>query len=214
MVYTYPYASHQDRSNVVRFNISVNDAIESERYAGLWIRADGKKIDDLEVYNNTVVTRGRHAAYIHADNIEVILRNNIFVSARDGVPLRVDSLTNTVAVSLRDNLYWRGGAPFLVRWSQRELNSLEQLQSELREEVIGPEKLGSFVDPQIGLSSAGIANPLPNLYGLVQFKPAVVSARQGKLTTSAFLGAATRDFLGNKLHPERPMPLGAIGGQY
>ena len=55
MVYTYPYASFADRGSVVRFNISENDSRKSRDYAGLWVRADGREMTGVEIYNNTVI---------------------------------------------------------------------------------------------------------------------------------------------------------------
>ena len=82
MVYSYPYASFADRGSVVRFNISENDSRKGRRYAGLWVRTDGREITGVQVYNNTV-TIGQwtdQAALIDARGIEAAFRNNIFIS--------------------------------------------------------------------------------------------------------------------------------------
>jgi len=52
IVYTYPYASFTVRGSAVRFNISENDPRKSRNYAGLWLRADGREITGVEVYNS------------------------------------------------------------------------------------------------------------------------------------------------------------------
>ena len=92
MVYTYPYASYADRGSVVRFNISENDARKGKRYAGLWVRTDGKEMTNLEIYNNTVIEGPwtDQAAHISARGVEARVRNNIFVSTGSALPLRVE----------------------------------------------------------------------------------------------------------------------------
>jgi hypothetical protein len=64
MVYTYPYGNYTDLKNVVRFNVSVNDAVKSDRYAGLWVRAVGRKMTkcvDLQQHGD----HGREICRIH-----------------------------------------------------------------------------------------------------------------------------------------------------
>lgn len=212
MVYTYPYASHSDRGNVVRFNISVNDAVGRERYAGLWIRADGARMTGLEVYNNTVVSTGPHAAFVQTEGVEAALRNNIFLSGREGLPLRVEGATNLAGVRLEHNLYWRGGAPFLVRWGGQALGSLNELRAIARQEVAGEETLGVFLDPQIEVVSRGAGRPLENLRMLAQFKPGREAARLNGRRTGAQIDWPFRDFLGKEFKPSDAVPIGAIGG--
>ena len=210
MVYSYPWGSHRDRSNVVRFNISVNDATDSDFYGGLWIRADGGPMENLSVHNNTVVTKGRHAAYVFANNVQVSLTNNILLSGQTGIPLRVDGATNDVAVNFKNNVYWREGSPFLVRWDNRSITSLEQFRGETKQEIAGSEALGAFADPGIARDSGGAQIPLPNLHVLTQFKPAALLAKIGAQRIRFKLNHPLRDFLGNELPVGAPDPLGAI----
>lgn len=213
MAYTYPYASYQDRSNVVRFNISINDAVESERYGGLYIRADGRKMERLEVYNNTIVTKGRYAAVVNAADVEAILSNNLFVSGSNGMPLRVEGITNEVQVNLRHNLYWRGGGPFLVRWGDRKLNSLKEFQDEAKQEMFQGERLGAFLDPRIEVRSSVLNDPVSNLRVLTHFTPRESSVRiSGKALALSTL-RPVEDFLGYDLKMGDPVPLGAVRGQ-
>ncbi len=210
MVYAYPYSSFQDRNNIVRFNISVNDAAASSLYAGLWVRTDGHKIQNLEVYNNTIVTSGAHAALISADKVQAALKNNIFLSGRNGLPLRVDALTASSKVNVQNNLYWRSGAPFLVQWNNQPLNSLEQLQKEAHQESLGEARLGAFADPGIETVSNAAESPLVGLHRLRQFKPGADLSRLPGLRLVALGDFPDTDFLGHHLKPDESAPFGAI----
>ncbi|MDB6129012.1 MAG: hypothetical protein JWM04_119, partial [Verrucomicrobiales bacterium] len=72
MVYTYAWAPHHDRGNIVRFNISENDSRKSRTYAGIWVRNDGNGMKGIEIYNNTVVMGEGcdQAAYVHGEGVE------------------------------------------------------------------------------------------------------------------------------------------------
>jgi hypothetical protein len=163
------------------------------------------------VYNNTIVTTGRQAAFIHAGDVEVTLRNNIFLSGKEGLPFRIDGVTNQSAVRLLHNLYWRGGAPFLVRWGERDMQSLERLQAEVNQEILHGEKLGAFVDPRIDHPSQAGA-PFKSFLGLTELKPDVAFARFRGRSLAGLISGPIRDFLGHELQPNGPIPFGAIGG--
>jgi len=122
MVYTYPYASHRDRGNVVRFNVSINDARGDARYGGLWVRGDEKKMEGLSIHNNTVINEHRAAAVIFGANITGEFKNNIFISGRQGIALKVEGGHAGLAVC--QNLYWRGGEPLDLAWNGQKFESL------------------------------------------------------------------------------------------
>ena len=65
MVYSYKYASFTDRGSIVRFNISENDSRKGKRYAGLWVRTDGREISGVQIYNNTVTIGLRIMTRLH-----------------------------------------------------------------------------------------------------------------------------------------------------
>ena len=203
MVYTYPYASNRDRRNIVRFNISVNDAVDSERYGGLWVRADGKKMEGLDIYNNTVITRGPHAAYVHADGIEISLRNNIFISSAAGVPLRVDALNQLSGFKLDHNVFWRSGGAPLLRMTGQNVTNPAELSALLG--AGGTSTAGLFLNPEISHDSTQNLEPLPNLRVLNQFKPKTKFAG----ITSAPIPDLSHDILGASIRAAESL-VGAV----
>jgi hypothetical protein len=214
MVYTYPYASHADRGSIVRFNISENDARKGIRYAGLWVRSDGKGISGLEIYNNTVVIGPwtEHAALIDAHGVEARLRNNIFIARSPALPLRVYHPDKRVR--FENNLYWREDGPSAVAWGRRTYSSLEEWRAHTGQETLNGEPTGFFADP---LLSRHAADERPagqrELQDMRAFRPLPGSpALAGGLDLRQKFGLdiGPRDFLG-LLPLSGPFPLGAIG---
>ncbi len=175
MVYTYPYASHHDRANIVRFNVSANDARRGRRYAGLWVQADGRTMSGLEIYNNTVVMAagGAQAAFVRATGVEARLRNNLFLAAGETVPLRVQD--PTPGVRCEGNFYWRGGAAFDLPWGDAHYKSLAEFRAATGQESALPGGSGAAQDPlltplppglapaqEVGLEKLTAYTPLPD----------------------------------------------------
>jgi hypothetical protein len=214
MVYTYPYASHTDSGSVVRFNISENDSRKSRHYAGLWVRADGKQMTGLEIYNNTVIVGPwtDQAALINARGVEARLRNNIFIAAAPALPLRVEQ--PEPRVRFENNLYWRQGGPTEISWGTQTYSTLQQWRDGAGQELSNTQQTGFFADPLL------IPHPPETLPGrpcalpsLRAFRPLPGSpALAGGLDLRKNFGLDTgaRDFLG-LLPPAGPFPLGAIG---
>ena len=214
MVYTYPYACYADRGAVVRFNISENDSRKGRRYAGLWVRTDGKEIAGLEIYNNTVVIGPwtDQAALINARGLEARLRNNIFIATAPALPLRVEQPTDRVR--FENNLYWREGGPTEISWGAQTYSSLQEWRERTGQELLSGQPTGLFADPGLsrnppdarpgerrGLQTVRAFRPLPG-------SPAVA----GGLDLRKMFGLDTgvRDFLG-LLPLAGQFPLGAIG---
>jgi len=215
MVYTYPYASFADRGAVVRFNISENDSRKGRRYAGLWVRADGKNIADLEIYNNTVVIGAwtDQAALINERGVEARLRNNIFISTGATVPLRVESPGDQVR--FENNLYWREGGPTGIVWGAQTYSSLDDWRRRTGQELLGGKPTGLFADPVLSKNrpNARPSGPLGLVCAATEFRPLPGSpALSGGLDLRSVFGIDTggRDFFG-PLSRTGPFPLGAIG---
>lgn len=215
MVYTYPYASYADRGGVVRFNISENDARKGgRRYAGLWVRSDGKELTGLEIYNNTVVIGPwtEQAAFIDANKVEATLRNNIFIAAGQAVPLRVEEPHERVR--FENNLYWRESGPTQIEWGSQVYSNLQTWRERTGQEVSRGQPAGLFADPVLcghppgtqpyeshGLATMRAFRPLPG-------SPALAGGWD--LRKKFGWDAGTRDFLG-LLPVTNQFPLGAIG---
>lgn len=172
MVYTYPYASYHDRDNIVRFNISENDSRRSRTYAGLWVRADGRPMTGLEVYNNTVPAGGwtDQAAYICAAGIEARIRNNILIARDRGQAICV--VEPRASLRCEGNLYWRSGDPFSLQWGGTNFNTLEAWRMQTSQESSQGNIAGLFVDPRLS-SHPPELNPFTQvgLAKLVAFHP-------------------------------------------
>jgi hypothetical protein len=213
MVYTYPYASFADRGSVVRFNISENDSRKSRDYAGLWLRADGREMTGVEVYNNTVIIGSwtDQAAHIYGRGVEARVRNNIFIASGSALPLRVEEPGERVR--FENNLYWREGAATQIAWGAQTFSGLKEWRDRTGQESLGGEPLGLFANPALshhppdatpserrGLEAGRAFRPLPG-------SPALAGGLD--LRTKFGLDAGPRDFLGTPLAGN--FPLGAIG---
>ena len=214
MVYTYAYASHTDRGNVVRFNISQNDSRKSRSYAGLWVRNDGNGMTDLEVYNNTVIvgTWTDQAAGIHGEGVEANFRNNVFLAAGDAVPLRVEKPHGRLR--FENNLYWREGNPVTVAWNQEAYASLAAWRKAAGQELLDGRPVGLFENPKLSLHAPGVCpSPSAGVRKLEAFRPLRGSpAKKAGLNLQRRLGSgfASEDISGNRLPTTGSWPLGAL----
>jgi len=214
MVYSYSYASYADRGAIVRFNISENDSRKGRRYAGLWVRTDGKEITGLEIYNNTVVIGPwtDQAVLINAHSIEARLRNNIFVATGSALPLRVEQPQDRVR--FENNLYWRQGGPTEISWGTQTYATLQEWRDRTGQELLSGVRMGLFADPVLSSNSP---DPLSverrGIQAVSAFRPLRRSpAIAGGLDLRKMFGLDTgsRDFLGLLPMADR-FPLGAIG---
>jgi hypothetical protein len=214
MVYTYPYASHTDRWNVVRFNLSENDARKSRAYAGLWVRNDGKGMSGAQIYNNTVVVGPwtDQAAAIHGEGVEATFRNNIFLAQGGGVPLRVEE--PHAKLRFENNLYWRDASPVQVAWGQAAYASLAEWRKATGEESLEGRPLGLFEDPRLAGCGTEDRRLKPfNAASVRALRPLPGSpARKGGLNLRSAFGsdAVPADFLGRRLPATGAWPLGAL----
>jgi hypothetical protein len=213
MVYTYRWASYQDRGNVVRFNVSENDSRRSRNYAGLWVRADGRPMSDLEIYNNTVIIGNwsEQAAFFHGDGVEARVRNNIFVSRGQAVPLKVSE--PRTSLRFEGNCYWRSGDPFSLRWGDVAFTSIGTWRAKTQQENSGGRPTGIFADPRLS-THADSVRPFTrvSLNNLGAFRPLPNSAAriEGLDLRAAYqIDLGNRDLLGKRL-PSAAKFVGAI----
>jgi hypothetical protein len=214
MVYSYPYVAFPDRGSIVRFNVSENDSRKGKRYAGLWVRTDGKEITGLEIYNNTVIIGPwtDQAALIDAHGVEACVRNNIFVSSDSALPLRVESPENRVR--FENNLYWREGGPTEIAWGQQTYTNLQEWRASTGQELLNGAPTGLFAAPGLCRNRPDAqAREHSGLLALRSFRPLPTSpALAGGLDLRKLFGLdpGTRDLLG-LLPLAGRFPLGAIG---
>jgi len=214
MVYTYAYASHTDRGNVVRFNVSENDCRKSRAYAGLWVRNDGKGMTGVEVYNNTILAGPwtDQAAAIHGEGVEACFRNNIFLAKGGAIPLRVEKPHSKLR--FENNLYWRDGSPVQVEWDQKAYASLEEWRKETGEESLDGNPVGLFENPRLTVHAAGMrSGQFLGVGDLQAFRPLPGSpAKKAGLNLRGRLASNTvfEDFVGRRLPAAGSWPLGAF----
>ncbi|MGA5873200.1 right-handed parallel beta-helix repeat-containing protein [Streptomyces cinereoruber] len=148
-----PTGAHKD--NVVRFNMSWDDARKLPEYGG--IVAYGSHLSNLGIYHNTVVMRTEGLASAEAagsrppalrlrDGMRgVRVHNNIF--ATDGGPL-VDAQSPYApgAIRLQGNVY-HGEGGWALKWGDRSFTTLSGWRGASRQETLAGEPTGSGADP-------------------------------------------------------------------
>ncbi len=139
------------RGNVVRFNLSSNDARKSAAYGGITVWG---QILNTEVYNNTVVMQpnasGRPAPLkLDGALSQVAVRNNIFLSDGAG-PTVLSPNLGTGSVVLQGNDYAATSATgWQVLWGGKSYTSLSSWRSATKQEYVGSQATGSAADPQL-----------------------------------------------------------------
>lgn len=214
MVYTYPYESRPHRGNIVRFNVSEDDAQKGRRYAGMWVRNDDDGMTDLEIYNNTIVVGSwtDQAVSIYGEGLEASLRNNLFL-ARDGaVPLRVEKPHGKLR--FENNLYWREDSRVQVIWDGKTYENLEHWRVTTGAESLDGKPTGLFGNPKLTAPLPRIQfSRLANLAALRAFRPLPGSpAKNGGVNLSRRFESnfVAKDFAGKPLPATGPWPLGAF----
>jgi len=179
MVYTYAYASYSDRDNIVRFNISENDSRRSRAYAGLWVRSDGQGMSGIEIYNNTVRVGAwtDQAALVHGDGVAASFRNNLFLTPKRVVPLRVEAPHS--GLRFENNLYWSDARDPIVQWGTNWFSSLEAWQRASGQELTAGQPAGLNLDPKLRRAASDKSAPRGvSRATLVRFKPTSQAVRQ------------------------------------
>jgi len=158
LVYTgQDNAAHH--SNVVRFNLSSNDARASGWYAGITVVG---RLSGLQVHNNTVVMRdrspGRSAVTLGSGLSGVALRNNVLLASR-GMPAVVAPSLPPAAVRMQGNAY--GSAGPAARWGGVSYPTLADLRAGTGQELLDGRSVG--VRGDLGLVSPyempGVTDP-------------------------------------------------------
>ncbi|MFF9012877.1 right-handed parallel beta-helix repeat-containing protein [Streptomyces sp. NPDC014870] len=145
--------AHKD--NVVRFNMSWDDARKLPEYGG--IVAYGTRMKNLDIYHNTVVMRtgglpsaqaagNRPPALRLRDGMQgVRVYNNIF--ATDGGPLvGAQSSYNPSTLRLHGNVYYSTGR-WLMEWGKQRFSGLGSWRTASSQETLDGEPTGATADP-------------------------------------------------------------------
>ncbi|MFF7183524.1 right-handed parallel beta-helix repeat-containing protein [Streptomyces sp. NPDC008121] len=157
-----PTGAHRD--NIVRFNMSWDDARKLPEYGG--IVAYGSRMMNLDIYHNTVVMRteglpsaqtagNRPPALRLRDGMrDVRIHNNIF--ATDGGPLvETQSAYGPNTLRLQGNDYYSSGT-WVLGWGTERFTSLDGWRTASRQEMLNGRATGSTDDPCL----PGLAAPV------------------------------------------------------
>ena len=205
--------------NVVRYNVSENDARKLPHYSSILI-AGG--VRDSDVYNNTVYVtasprgtpRALHVANFGIEgNIArgVRIRNNIFQAA-GGIPLVEVSrgqLAGGADITFQGNNYYGGTGRWSVIWGGTAYTSLPNWRAATGQERVNGADSGTALDPKLtapgGGGTMGTPARLTSLtaYRLQRTSPLIDVG----LDLPALFGTnpGSRDYYGNRV-PQGPRP--------
>jgi len=194
----YPTASAW-KNNIVRYNISVNDAYKNNVGAAIEVYGGDERMSDAEVYNNTVYNeRSGAVAFGGLPAPRVRFRNNILVAT--GELIKGDAAPSR----FEDNCYWLLGADGVIAAGQK---TLEDWIAATGQEKDGDTIMGRYADPL--LVDAGAMPHIPpaklrtlNAYRIEPGSPCIGAG-------IPIEGSGGRDFSGYKLPKGRKPSLGA-----
>jgi len=160
--------------NTIRYNVSHNNARKIQDYGG--IVAEGSRVSNLSIYQNTVLTTANGAVRAPALRLQptlgsVTVRNNVFVT--DGAPVvAAQGAFDTSDVLMQGNDYHSGGG-LMLQWGDHWYTDLASWRQAAGQELQGARATGTDADPclaQVALPAAG-----PNLYGIGPTRGALAS---------------------------------------
>jgi len=215
LVYTYAGAPHADRGNVVRWNVSENDARRNRQYGGICLGNSGNGMTGVQVYHNTVImTRTNDLAEcvvaVESRKIGVRFWNNLFIGS-DGVPL-VRLGEDHPGIVFQGNAYCGAGTT-LARIGKKPVANLEAWRA-LGKETLDGQPLGRSLDLSLDLGAPrGRAGDLARLTSMNAFRPLKDSAAATAgldLRVLFQVDPGPRDFSGRILADTAVLPIGAL----
>lgn len=197
-----PTGAH--RNNIVRFNMSWDDARKLPEYGG--IVAYGTRLSNLDIYHNTVVMRTEGLASAEAvgdrppalrlrDGMRgVRVHNNIFATA--GGPLvEAQSAYSPSQLRLQGNDYYSTGR-WELDWGTQRYTTLTGWRTASRQEILDGQPTGSDDDPCL----RGLAAPVTDGAGAANLVPRCEDAAPLGLRTEDFgVDPGPVDYFGNRL---------------
>jgi hypothetical protein len=148
------WATFTHSGNVVRYNVSVNDA-RTHVYGGIHVHVEGKGITDTDIYNNTVyqspASTGSPSALRaewYEGELGVRIRNNLLIT-KGGLPV-VDFPFIKSGLTFQGNDYWSSGDPFRIKWGSATYQGLPGWRSATGQERLpGGAPVGLRVAPSL-----------------------------------------------------------------
>ncbi len=161
-LFLFAEANMSSTANIVRYNISQNDArAQGDIYGGIFVGGD---VDDAQIYNNTVFTGPSSTSSPSAISLlnvlgdSILVENNIF-SAAGGVPL-VNSDGSGSDLYFWQNDYWTTDLTAAFLWGGASYQSLSDWSSNTGQEMALGSPSGLNVSP--GLTNPGGGGTIGN----------------------------------------------------
>jgi hypothetical protein len=160
-LFLYAETGGTSTDNIVRYNISQNDArTQQDTYSGIFV---GNDVIDADIYNNTVfmaasATSSPAAIRLISLGGSIHVQNNIFQTT-GGVPAVYWDGTGT-DVLFQGNDYWSGKQPLSIQWNGTTYQTLKAWRAATGEEMLNGNPEGLRVRP--GLKDAGGGGTIGN----------------------------------------------------
>jgi hypothetical protein len=140
------------KNNVVRYNISQDDAIKNNRRSSIDIFSASPNASDCQIYNNTIYNR--HGAAVGFGGLpmpNIVFRNNIFICCGDVLS------GEAKRGRFEGNVYWSVEGREVSFDGHRTLREWAEATGQ---EKIGAEIVGRSFDPKLtGLGTAALTDP-------------------------------------------------------
>lgn len=157
--------------NIVRYNISQNDARRSD-YGAVTLTG-GAALKDVVIEHNTLyltaTAGGASGVRLKSAGTGVRFRNNIIQTSGGARLVHADTAGR--AAEFHGNAYWSSGAAFAVRWGSTTHGSLAAWRAGSGREKIDAVSTGVQADPGLVAPGTGpTVNDAYNLASLTQYK--------------------------------------------
>lgn len=141
--------------NVVRFNMSLNDAQKPLNYASIVLSG---RITDISVYHNTALVQGvgRHAPVVRlVKGLQgVTVRDNIFESDSGTMVASVEPFSSAQITFQGNDYHAPNPAWWAVTWGPRDFRTLRAWTAGTGQEMAGSTRVGLDLDPALVLIPA------------------------------------------------------------
>lgn len=214
LVYTAQSNSAQ-RGNVVRFNVSSNDARRNAWYGGITIAG---RVSTTNVYGNTVVmgssaTVRPPAVRLGSGLVGVTVRNNALSTSGGSAVLRSNAL-DTRHVFLQGNNYSAGTSALALVWGNNTYPNLAAFRSGTGQEMLNGNPTGLSVapglrDPQVPKTITR-ATQLREAQGFMLSSGSALRGRGLDLSRQFGTAVGSSDYFGTPFSSTRvPLDIGA-----
>jgi len=150
------YTSRQNNAfarNIIRFNMSRNDARRPLNYASLVLAG---RLIDVSVYHNTVVFQGTGSPVVRLEKglQGVTVRDNIFESDGGRMIASAEPFSPAQVAFQGNDYYAPPPARWMVTWGSKAFESLQAWTARTGQEMAGSTHVGLDLDPELALVPA------------------------------------------------------------